>query len=388
MKVSRSISLAIVAALGGLAVSPVSATLRRDPITLSRTSPSVVNFNAGVTTSDIYDLVSNPGTGLDVAGVGLNLHVSRNDYGASYAAQDGVDNVLDLSNNELNTTNSVLGSPELVPVLYYSVSPATLGIVGSEVRHQADRNQHAADRFTSGVSLSPSAVLASSAGTFAQSNTNRLSINQSLYNAIPSVSQFDQNTYNNGQQDDADSLEVTEFKFSGGGRTLPVYFNFDSASPSLAIRGFDASDVIYSPAPGGTQDPSTPLLFANAATMGLSATLDTVDGLAVWDRGQIGVLEPGTDVALISLRNGSAFLNAGGLSGADVLVTDFTGSSRLYASHSDLGLLAGDDIDALDTDIRPGFAPLSYGLVVSAIPEPTLLGVVGGMAVVALRRRK
>ena len=98
------------------------------------------------------------------------------------------------------------------------------------------------------------------------------------------------------------------------------------------------------------------------------------------------MLDPGTDVAVMSLRAGSPTLAAQGWTGGDIFVTDFTGSSTLYANHADMGLLATDEIDGLDVDYRTGES-LAYGLVVSAIPEPTTLALLAGIGMLALRRR-
>jgi hypothetical protein len=293
----------------------------------------------------------------------------------------GWDNVLDVSNNEIHGTNGN-NAPNLVPVLYYSLSAGTVGMNGTEIYHQSSRNQHAADRWTSGVSKSPLQALATGP---AVSNHGRLSINQTHYNAIPSISQFDTNS---GAQDDADGIEVTEFKFNNPNaqRSYPIFFNFDPQSPSMQADNnvnhetWRSSDVLVTPV--GSQ---TPTIFAAAETMGFGSN-DVIDGLAVYDTNDNGALDVGTDVAVVSLRNGSPFLSTNGLTGGDMLVTNFNGSSQLYASHTDMGLLASDEIDGLDVDYRTGES-LAYGLIVSAIPEPTTLALLAGVGMLALRRR-
>lgn len=376
MKAHFAVSALTVAVLAGTA----SATMRYDPISLTRTSPSVATF--GSNPSTIFGLATNVGQGFDVGGPGPVLHLAHTDYGAMLASEfTGYDNVLDVSNNEINGTNGT-NAPNLVPVLYYSLSASSVGMSGTEFIHQSSRGQHAADRWTSGVSMSPMASLVSGP---AVGNHGRLSINQSHYNAIPSVSQHD--TYV-GAQDDADSLEVTEFKFSNPNaqRSYPIFFNFDPQSPSMHPDNnvnhetWRSSDVLVTPV--GSQNPT---VFAAAETMGFGSN-DVIDGLAVYDTNDNGTLDPGTDVGVVSLRNGSPFLSANGLTGGDVLVTNFTGSSQLYVGHSDLGLLATDEIDALDVDYRDG-TPLAYGLIVNAVPEPTTLALLAGIGVLALRRR-
>lgn len=376
MKAHFAVSALTVAVLAGTA----SATMRYDPISLTRTSPSVATY--GDSASTIYGLATNIGQGFDVGGVGPILHIPSTDFGAMVSNEAiGYDNVLDVSNNEIHGTNGD-NAPNLVPVLYYSLSAGSVGMPGTEIYHQSSRGQHAADRFTSGISKSPLEALAT--GT-AVSNHGRLSINQHYYNAVPSVSQFATNT---GAQDDADGLEVTEFKFDAPNaqRSYPIFFNFDPQSPSMNPDNnvnhetWRSSDILMTPV--GSQVPG---VFAGPSTWGGSAD-DVIDGLAVYDTNNNGVMDVGTDVAVMSLRNGSPTLAANGWTGGDVFVTNFNGSSTLYASHADMGLLATDEIDGLDVDYRDG-APLAYGLIVSAVPEPTTLALLAGIGVLALRRR-
>lgn len=360
-------------------VCNASATMRFDPISLTRTSPSVTNY--GSNPSTIFGLATNVGQGFDVYGVGPITHLFGNDFGASISHEAiGYDNVLDISNNEINGTNGG-NAPSLIPVLYYSLSSDSVGMNGTEVRHQSDRQQLGADRITSGVNKSPFEALISGP---AAANYGRLSINQTHYNMIPSISQFDTN---NGSQDDADGLEVTEFKFANPNaqRSYPIFFNFDPQSPStIADNNVNhlsiwSSDVLITPV--GSQNPQ---IFASAETMGFGPD-DVIDGLAVYDVNNDGLLDAGTDVAVLSLREGSSFLTANGLSGADMLVTNFNGSSVLYVNHADLGLLASDEIDGLDVDYRTGL-PMEYGLIVTALPEPASLIVFASLAVLMLRR--
>jgi hypothetical protein len=374
--VSRWILSATVAVVAVMAAD-AQATLRRDPISFTRTSPSVMGTS--LLPSHIVDIVATPGQGFDVTAIGPQVHLSYLDYGAFDAdvLTDGtpVDNVLDVSNNEINGTNG-LTLPTQIPVIYFSVSPGSIGIAGSDVRHQAIRNQQAADRFTAGVDRSPASALLN--GPALGTGNNFLSINQTYYNAVPSINQFATNA---GAQDDADSLEVTEFRKSGEAfKSTPVYFNLDEASSSLATVSASSPDILYTPV--GSQDP---IKFAAASTFGVSQAGDVVDGLAVYDLGNVGVVEPGIDLVLFSLRTGSPSLGSTG-SGADIFVSDFDGTFSPYLTSDQLGLLAIDEIDALDIDFRTG-APLGLGLIVTPVPEPTaVLGLVATTLV--LRRRR
>ncbi len=144
-----------------------------------------------------------------------------------------------------------------------------------------------------------------------------------------------------------------------------VFFTLTAASPSLAPP-LTPNDVLVSTAP-------TPgfafAVYANGvANIGLAPT-DVIDALAVSDAPfglPDGILTPINDRALFSLAAGSpslagspAFPNmpVGPLSPGDVFHTDFTGpvagggtGVTLYASAASLGLLASDDLDALDID--------------------------------------
>jgi hypothetical protein len=376
MKAHFAVSALTVAVLAGTA----SATMRYDPISLTRTSPSVATYGSNAST--IYGLATNIGQGYDVAGVGPILHIPNTDFGAMLSSEaTGFDNVLDVSNNEYHGTNGN-NAPNLVPVLYFSLSANSVGMAGTEINHQATRGQLGADRMTAGVSKSPIQALATGP---AVSNHARLSINQDHYNAIPSISQH---ASFGGVQDDADGLEVTEFKFDGPNnqRTYPIFFNFDPQSPSMQPDNnvnhetWRSSDILVTPV--GSQ---TPTVYAGASAWGGHAD-DVIDGLAVYDTNDNGTLDVGTDVAVMSLRAGSPTLTANGWTGGDMLVTNFSGTAQLYTSHVDMGLLATDEIDGLDVDYRDG-TPLAYGLVVSAIPEPTTLALLAGIGVLALRRR-
>lgn len=370
----------IVGAVLAICAGVASATLRQDPISLTRTSPSVLTY--GDNPSTIFSIATNVGQGFDVGGIGPIAHLNNFEYGAFVANEAiGFDNVLDISNNEINGTNGG-NLPTFVPVIYFSVSENSLGMPGTEINHQAVRKQHAADRFTVGASISPSNALISGP---AVSNLAKLSINQTYYNAIPSIDQFG---FNSGAQDDADSLEVTEFKFAfpNAQRSFPIFFNFDADSPSmqpdnnLNHETWTTADVLVTPV--GSQYPQ---VFASASTMGFGAG-DVIDGLAVYDVDNDGVLDVGTDIALLSLRSGSPFLTSHGYTGGDILVSNFNNLTTLYINHGDIGLLSTDELDALDVDYRTGTA-MEYGLVVTAIPEPITFTVLAGVGLLALRRR-
>src|SRR5205807_7705944 len=84
-------------------------------------------------------------------------------------------------------------------------------------------------------------------------------------------------------------------------------------------------------------------IFRNHITLGLTAE-DMIDALALSLSG---------NEALFSLAPNSPTLLLDGLSPADVFVTDFAGNFRTFADHTQLGLLATDNLNALDTVTVP-----------------------------------
>jgi hypothetical protein len=98
---------------------------------------------------------------------------------------------------------------------------------------------------------------------------------------------------------------------------------------------------------------------------------DDLDALLLDDQFNPGALDPGIDRALFSLDRASPTVLGGGISAADVLLTDFTGSFSVFRSAGALGLRVEDDVDALDT-----------------VPEPsTFLLLASGVGALAARRR-
>jgi len=110
--------------------------------------------------------------------------------------------------------------------------------------------------------------------------------------------------------------------------TTDAYFTVDLTEADLETGHIYHSDLA-----------GNATLYRDASTLGLTDT-DIIDGL---------VLDVANNVALFSLASGSTSI--GGFSGADVFYTDFSGSFSLLVSHSDLGLLASDDIDGLEIDV-------------------------------------
>jgi hypothetical protein len=116
---------------------------------------------------------------------------------------------------------------------------------------------------------------------------------------------------------------------------------FFALHPASALPGFSPADIFRSPA--GLTMPAGP--FATSAQMGLDTYgfgTDSIDGIAFWDNGIPGLLEPGVDYVAFTLAPGSATLTnsppALGLNAADVFVTDFNGYFNTYLIAADLGV--------------------------------------------------
>jgi len=338
--VSRQAMIASAVFLVGLGLtSTAEATRRFDPQSLTRSSPSVINGDADA--ASIYREVGP----LDV---GPQVDVAGSEFGAVSSG----DNTLDFSAGETDIANTHR--------VFFSVSAGSLGASGAVLAEQA-LNQGAADVFVSSTALSP---LAAIGGTPSTASGNSLFLNQTDYNFLPALAAGSNNV---AVQDDSDGFELSQFKNSGVTRVLPVYFNLDASSPSLADLSLSAvtSWIFYTPNSQSTVDS----VFAQPGTLGL-VNADVIDGLAVYDGGTLGLAETG-EYVVFSLQNGSPSLGTT-LSGADVFVSALDGSFFKWIDHSQLGLLSTDEIDALDV----------------AIPEPTSLGVVALGALALVRRRR
>lgn len=200
-------------------------------------------------------------------------------------------------------------------------------------------------------------------------------------------------------EDDLDALELTDPRdpiwgtdFNGNG-TLdfgerPTFFSLDPFSPSIGAKTVHdmggipkfteatddtvSTDDILMVVPGGEDEDGDgvldvgedidgdtvldPFVYGVYASGILDIGLkegDVIDALALSDVGRIGFLDKDIDVALFSLLPGSPTLTMGGLSAADVFITDFDKTFSLFALHSELGLLFEDNLNALDILLVP-----------------------------------
>jgi hypothetical protein len=132
-----------------------------------------------------------------------------------------------------------------------------------------------------------------------------------------------------------------------------IFFSLASGSPSLAMLGAGAEDILVS----GID--YTPAIWADGSgDLGL-ASGDAIDALCIADNGD-GVFGRGDRVAY-SLAPGSPTLTALGASPASILRP---GAPPIVFDPEDLGLLATDNVDAMlcGEDFWPEilYAPIIY----------------------------
>jgi len=142
--------------------------------------------------------------------------------------------------------------------------------------------------------------------------------------------------------------EDTGAPFAFGVPSMPmIFYTLRNGSPSLnTLPGTPSGANVYvdfnPSAPGGET------LYAGASLLGLAAgaTGDDIDGLIVFDDGD-GIYEPNVDQILFSLARGSPFLGNSGFGPADIL-SRRNGATTRFCNASDLGLLATDNLDAIE----------------------------------------
>ena len=219
--------------------------------------------------------------------------------------------------------------------IYFSVDRVAVGVPGSAVHTEAapGSEEAAGDVF---VTSFPGV-----------SGTNNQFIDEEALGLVPGFF-----------GDDLDALELDSYA------SPYYYFSVDGLSLSLDWTDLWAgtgNGTVYQYADGESQ-------------IGLHAD-DDIDALILFDVNLDNRATPGVDMALFSLStfSPSTFTYSGGayrpgeqgaLSPSDILFTDFTGSFSLWAAAADVGLLAHDELNALDTVSEPGtWALLALGLV-------------------------
>lgn len=216
--------------------------------------------------------------------------------------------------NALSNGNDAIG---IANRLYFSVTGSSMGELGTALRAEADLGEQAGDIFGFGEGM----------GGFMTKIVDAVDLGLAATDNIDGADAFDPYQPN-----------FTHFSDR-------VYFATDTA-----FGGFGTEDILFSDGAGNIS------LFADGIIdLGL-ASGDVIDAL---------VLDTTAGLAMFSLASGSSSLISGGYSGADLFSTSLDGSFSLAISHTELGLLASDDIDAMEVDFEsvpvPGSALLMLG---------------------------
>jgi hypothetical protein len=136
--------------------------------------------------------------------------------------------------------------------------------------------------------------------------------------------------------DDLDAVDPLNLAAVGP----PIFFSLDAASPDLPLLPAPSAASIYG-APGNW-------LYAPAPVLGLDTVgPDDIDALCINDADGNLTYSPGVDRVWFSLRAGSATLGLIGASPADVLAPTAGGLPQIVMPDAALGLLPGDELDAL-----------------------------------------
>ena len=186
-----------------------------------------------------------------------------------------------------------------------------------------------------------------------------------------------------------DNLDAVNWMSPGDPGFFPVYFSLDDAifdglsgvpgSNSAATVGVTGAEILVTPAPGGP-----PVVWAWGLQLGLNVLgeHDDLDALAIWENGS-GVFEPSavpydwltgqTDMVLFSVRRGSPVIGMPDsifgipIEEGDILTTPLAGGVSPFpgifcaaenialATVRTMGVVYGDDLDALDTLYKPIF---------------------------------
>jgi hypothetical protein len=202
---------------------------------------------------------------------------------------------------------------------------------------------------------------------------NMVIFDHTFFNFLPNVAPYP--PIGPGTHDNVDAFNEWPFSLVDPNNSA-IFFCLHPASAMM--WGFSAADILYCNQPGGLYWPASGV-FAPAGIMGLDIVggpnTDSIDGLALWDNGIQGVLEPGIDYAGFTLAPGSATLTALTAMGyqvnaAAIFLTDFQGFFYLYLYSNDIGVGNGPNpplpiipyvdinVDAMDLTIDP--TPLPY----------------------------
>lgn len=242
-------------------------------------------------------------------------------------------------------------------IIYFSVDRRSIGISSQitpyDVNGQAGLGQQAGDIY---VTIDANSLVQSSPVGW-----NYLDVNQHEFGLAPTgFLGLPMQPYG-GEQDNLDAYSMEEFDYDADGMPdYPVFFSLAAGSPTLGTLGASAADILIA---DPLFDPTD--IMIRHDEIGLQFD-DDIDALA---------MSMHTGLAYISLAPGSPTLTMLGASPADIFLVDiYSGSSQLWYTCGQLGLLFDDNVDALETN--------------ACVPEPASLVIVGLAAIGAMMRRR
>lgn len=229
----------------------------------------------------------------------------------------------------------------IVPEFYFSVAPGSLGLPGTAVNGEAT----AFGGFP-GLGDAPADVFVTTAATIGTNTQFRDGNGIVAFPPTPGAPSPPLGLLEPSPPgDNVDALDI-----SFGPTVLPgvgpsIFWSVNPATVAgfPPYAGFGAADILWSPAVPGYS--AAPVLYAPTALLGLLLG-DDLDALVYFEDGIAGP-SPG-DMVLFSLTPGSPTLVALAASPADILLTSPGGVPGIFLPAGALGLLPGDDLDALD----------------------------------------
>lgn len=252
-------------------------------------------------------------------------------------------------------------------IIYFSVDRSSIGIPGTAVYQQSTASLTAQQSGDIYVTVHTPPVNGHGIISAPQGDNSILIDEAGDEELIPGFGL----SPDNGQNVDAFSFEEFDY-YTRPGYTLPrdgkqdvtVFFSLDP------VAGSGGADILISPK---LDQIAFSEVFKSAATMGLEED-DNIDALALNAIPYIFGEQNPVSRAYYSLTPGSPSLTAWNASPADIFYTEFDGTSVLAYSANSLGLMPGDNVDALETN---------------ALPEPASLALLAaGLALYIPRRRR
>jgi hypothetical protein len=207
-----------------------------------------------------------------------------------------------------------LRSGSLQPlVLFYSVSRASSGEIGSVIRFESTGNGAAGDKFAIAVTDKGESI-----------GRARLVSDAVKHGLSPLPN-----------QSNIAGLGI-DYPYKGG-----LYLSVDPEA--AAILGVDPADILYQ---ADVRSPAALTPYAKLYELGLQAG-DDIDALAIWAPGGSGVLAP-DDIVYVSLAPGSPSLASFGTTAGGIIQVHPTPRAEVFSPKS-LELLETDDLDGMAT---------------------------------------